>query len=278
MTEAEILNHRNAAIRTYSWKPSKTNGAAIIFVHGYAEYGGRYKQTASFFAEQGYSVFSFDHHGHGNSYGKPGLVTSWNQLVEDASLAIEHFISINPEIHSWFILGHSMGGGIATFLAKKYGDTLQGALFSAPMIDQATQAPALVIATGKLIAKFLPSLGIIPFDQSAQSRDPDVLKAFYQDHLNYKGRLRAGTGFQLLEMIKEIDTLPSQISVPVWIGHSSIDRLTSFEASKRFFNRLASTDKTFKKYDGLFHEIMNEPEKRIVLQDMLIWMQKRVKG
>jgi len=276
MSEAEILNHRNGAIRTYSWKPTQTKGAGIIFVHGYAEYGGRYKQTASFFVEQGFSVFAFDHHGHGNSYGKQGLITSWKYLIEDASLCVETFISEHPEIHSWFIIGHSMGGGISTFLAKKFGNTIQGVLFSAPLIDQAIQTPAILLRIGKVVANIAPSLGIIPFDQSAQSRDPDVLKSFFADELNYKGSLRAGTGFQLLEMIKEIDLLPSQITLPVWFGHSSIDRLTSFDASRNFFNRVASKDKTFKKYDGLFHEIMNEPEKRIVIQDMLIWIQKRL--
>lgn len=278
MNHAEILNQKNEAIRTYSWKPTQTNGAGIIIIHGYAEYGGRYKQTASFFAEQGFSVFSFDQQGHGSSYGKKGLVTSWQNLIEDASICVDSFTSEHPEIHSWFIIGHSMGGGVATFLAKKYGNLVQGVLFSAPMINHSTQTPPFLISIGKIIAKIVPSLGIIPFDQSAQSRDPDVLKSFFADDLNYKGRLRAGTGLQMLQMIDEINTLASQITVPVWFGHSSIDRLTSYDASRAFFNNVASTDKTFIKYDGLFHELMNEPEKRIVLQDMLNWMQKRLRN
>jgi acylglycerol lipase len=37
----------------------------------------------------------------------------------------------------------------------------------------------------------------------------------------------------------------------------------------------ASSDKTLKIYDGLYHEVFNEPERAAVVDDLLTWMAKR---
>ena len=39
--------------------------------------------------------------------------------------------------------------------------------------------------------------------------------------------------------------------------------------------RAGSEDKTLKRYDGLFHEILNEPERQQVLDDMADWLDAR---
>ena len=38
----------------------------------------------------------------------------------------------------------------------------------------------------------------------------------------------------------------------------------------------ASTDKTLEDYDGLYHEILNEPEREQVLADLCQWLAARV--
>lgn len=276
MKKAFFANSKGQQLQTRHWEPRLPSGAAILILHGYAEYSGRYKETASFFNEHGVDVFAIDHHGHGESYGKKGLVNSWELLVDDAEEFLAHLQKSYPEITTWFLLGHSMGGAISVLLAERRGDTLGGIILSAPLIDENTSTPGLIVALGKLVARFMPSLAVIKFEHDAQCRDSDVMKQFLSDPNNYNGRLRAGTGNQLLNMIEAVDTVPEKIRVPCWIGHSSIDRLTSFEASRAFYQRLGSEDKTFRKYDGLFHELLNEPEKRLVHQEIMQWIKKRV--
>jgi alpha-beta hydrolase superfamily lysophospholipase len=38
------------------------------------------------------------------------------------------------------------------------------------------------------------------------------------------------------------------------------------------YERAGSPDKTLKMYDGLWHEIFNEPERDIVLGDLVSWL------
>ena len=42
------------------------------------------------------------------------------------------------------------------------------------------------------------------------------------------------------------------------------------------FEGVSSSDKTLKRYEGLFHEIFNEPERAIVFADMRQWLASRV--
>lgn len=39
-----------------------------------------------------------------------------------------------------------------------------------------------------------------------------------------------------------------------WIGHGSADRVTSFDSSKRLFERLRVSDKVFREYEGWYHK------------------------
>ena len=271
-----IPNANGSPLFVRHFKAMENHKAAIFCLHGYAEHSGRYAKTAKFFNESGFDFFSFDHHGHGKSYGRKGLVESWELLLDDASHVLNEIQKKHPEIEKWFLLGHSMGGAVAALLAAEQKYEFVGMLLSAPLFDQVASNSKLTIAVGKFIASVMPNCGIIPFDADALSRDPEVIKAYKSDPLNYNGKLKARTGVQLLAMIEALKEIPTKIHIPLWIGHSTIDRLTSYKASRYYFEKMASENKTFKKYDGLFHELMNEPEKRVVLGEMLQWIQKRM--
>ena len=56
------------------------------------------------------------------------------------------------------------------------------------------------------------------------------------------------------------------------------DELVDPDASKTFFENLTLDDKTLYLYDGLFHEIYNEPEDQRdrVLADLETWLETRL--
>ena len=66
------------------------------------------------------------------------------------------------------------------------------------------------------------------------------------------------------------------LTLPVLIMHGSGDKLVDSEGSKQLYERAVSEDKTLNLYDGLYHEILNEPEKEQVLKDMVAWLDKRI--
>jgi alpha-beta hydrolase superfamily lysophospholipase len=54
------------------------------------------------------------------------------------------------------------------------------------------------------------------------------------------------------------------------------DRVAAVEASQELFQRAATTAKTLHLYPGLFHEVLNEPEKEEVRGDLIGWIEQRV--
>ena len=69
--------------------------------------------------------------------------------------------------------------------------------------------------------------------------------------------------------------MPS-ITLPLLILHGTADRLADPDGSQMIYDGVSSTDKTLKLYDGLYHEIFNEPEQEQVLADMAAWLEERV--
>lgn len=92
-----------------------SNPRAIVFVlHGYAEHSGRYEAVAAHLNAAGFSVYSFDHQGHGRSGGDRAHVQSFDHYVIDALHYIRRVQSDFDEPLPCFLLGHSMGGLVAT--------------------------------------------------------------------------------------------------------------------------------------------------------------------
>jgi len=64
--------------------------------------------------------------------------------------------------------------------------------------------------------------------------------------------------------------------LPCLMLHGTDDRLVSAKVSERIFSRILSHDKTLKLYEGLYHELLQEPEQEMVLADILDWLDKQV--
>ena len=101
------------------------------------------------------------------------------------------------------------------------------------------------------------------------------VKDYDADPLNYHGKLPART---VAELSRAIDGYPDAVpsfKLPMLILHGSSDRLVPIAGSQMVADRTGSEDKTFKAYDGLFHEILNEPERQDVLDDIAAWLDER---
>lgn len=130
------------------------------------------------------------------------------------------------------------------------------------MLDQATQPSKALVMVSRLAARIIPKRQMVQrIEAGLVSRDKDVCQEFEKDELCHD----MGTFEGFAGMLARAAELDSGLVAPadgkgegrqyrIWVGHGSGDRVTSFEASERFVNRLAVTDKEFKAYDGWFHK------------------------
>jgi alpha-beta hydrolase superfamily lysophospholipase len=67
----------------------------------------------------------------------------------------------------------------------------------------------------------------------------------------------------------------SEFSLPLLLMHGGDDKIISVKASHEFANT-KTKNCTLKIWDGLYHEIHNEPEKEEVFRFLIDWLDKEV--
>ena len=80
------------------------------------------------------------------------------------------------------------------------------------------------------------------------------------------------TGTEVMRVMAEVNARMGEVTVPLLIIHGTSDGLAHPAGSQRLYSRAASTDKTLRLCEGLFHEVLNEPEHTALLPDLVRWL------
>jgi alpha-beta hydrolase superfamily lysophospholipase len=244
------------------WRPDQagpTNGH-VILAHGYAEHSGRYAHVADRLTAAGYTAWAPDHRGHGQSKGLQANIESVGAAVGDLDLFVEVVRAREPD-GPLFLVGHSMGGLIATAYAEDHQDRLDGLALSGPLLHVAPEMAALADLDE------IPDLGLA----DVVSSDPAVVQAYKDDPLVYLGPpprdfLRA-TG-----QVEAVRARFGELTLPLLVMQGSADLLVSPQALKDVVAGVASQDLTARLWPGLWHEIFNEPGRAAVLSFLTDWL------
>jgi alpha-beta hydrolase superfamily lysophospholipase len=257
-----------------SWLPDGAVRAVVVIAHGAGEHVGRYEHVASRLVTGGFAVYGLDHRGHGHSEGPRALIDRRAYAVHD----MDQVVVLAAEAHpgeDMFLLGHSMGGCLALCYTREHQDRLTGLILSGPLAAlDAAPAPMRVLAN--VLSVVSPKLPLIAVDPSLVSRDPDVVRAYETDPLVYHGKLPVRTIAELAAAIEKFPSEVGAITIPTLIMYGTADQLCPTAGSMMLSEKVGAADKTVIPYDGLYHEILNEPEQAKVMDDMCAWLSARV--
>ncbi len=258
------------------WKPDGKVKASIALVHGLGEHSDRYQHVAEAFVNAGLSLTAFDLRGHGKSEGVRGHAPSYDAIMSDISqnidLVKEHF----PE-SPVFIYGHSLGGNLSLYYCLTRNPQLQGAIITSPGLGSAAPLPAIKLALGKMLYHLMPATQMDNgLDRSGLSRDPEVEKKYSADPTVHP-KISARLAMDLFANGQYIIDHAAEFPIPLLLMQGSADRLVSPQLTKAFAQAAPLSKITFKLWDGFYHELHNEPEKKEVLQTMIDWMTQELK-
>ena len=268
----------NDDIKLYSknWLPDKDIKAVVIIIHGLAEHIGRYNHVGKFFSLLGYAVEAYDLRGHGKSEGKRVFIDSIYEHVSDLKLYV-HYVKKQYPGKRIFLLGHSMGGEVSCIYSIENQSAVSGLILSGAVIKISDDISPLLQKLSGIVAAILPNLPITKIDSIGISRDKNVVELYDNDPLVYRGGTLARTGAEIIKGTKHIKNNMKQINIPILIMHGTSDRLADPNGSCQLYDGVTSNDKTLKLYENYYHEILNEPDKEKVMQDIIQWIDERCK-
>ena len=272
------------------WKTNHENPRGIFYIHhGMAEHIDRYKSFAEKLNSFGFHVVGHNHLGHGdNKENGEGIFApskGWSKVCNEACMVNEHFSNLYPGLPS-YVFGHSMGAFI-TISSLKRIKNLKGIFLTGTFLPSKAQLflMKILLYIEKIIFRINDDSQIhkINFqrlnsvfknprtDFDWLARDMKVVDKYIDDpncgfncsnslwlDFVHGGELvlRSDTFINLSKDIKVF--LAAGADDPCIINGGGIDGL--YEYLKIRFSNVY-----IKKFEGMRHEIQNEPSKNELL-------------
>ena len=260
------------------WEPDGRSKALLALIHGLGEHTGRYADAGKVMTDADYALIGFDLRGHGKSGGARGHCPSLDAYMQDIREFFRLMTPRHPEVPH-FLYGHSLGGLLSLVYALLNRQGLMGVVATGTALRSSLQEQKGKIAMVKVLGSLLPTMTVHSgLDPGTISRDPDVVQAYIEDPLVHY-RTSLGFGKTALSAIERCFAHAREFRLPLLMMHGTEDRLVYPGGSEDFAGLVsgAGGEVTLKLWDGLYHEIHNEPEKAEVFKFMIEWLDRHLK-
>lgn len=260
-------------------RPAGRPRGTVLVVHGLGEHGGRYGHVVAHLAAQGWATVLFDQRGHGQSGGPRGGIAAADSLLADLGRLVSDTRQGAPG--PLVLLGHSMGGlVVGRFVAEglparpaPWWQPVDGLVMSSPALDPGMNAfqKLLLTVAEPLAPNAALGNGLQP---EWVCSDPAVVRAYVADPLNHD-RITP----RLVRFIVDGGLLLRQ-AAPRWatltlLLYAGADRCVAPRGSDAFAASAPASMVAHRRYDGMAHEIFNEPDQARVLADLSTWLAAR---
>ncbi len=263
MTEQTITMKDGVQLYSQSWAATESK-ATILIVHGISEHSGRWQHVGEHFASLGFDVQCYDQRAHGRSGDGVVDTTDFALFLDDLGERVQDLLALGRPV---VLYGHSMGGLIVTAYLESERPMPAAAVLSAPALS--AEVPAIQRFLAKILSRIAPRFALkSSINGEHLCTDPSVGEAYAADPLVY---LKVSTRFAN-NLFVAMDTTSASldaISVPTLVLHGGDDPLILPAASEPLAALPCVTRVTF---DGMRHEIHNEPSSGEVFDTIQRWL------
>ncbi|MGE5355872.1 MAG: lysophospholipase [Deltaproteobacteria bacterium] len=257
-----ISGTENIKLNVRYYNDKINSDKTLIVTHGYGEHQEYYIDLANYFINNGFAVVTYDLRAHGLSEGRRGDVADFQFFVKDLEIIITESAKKNPQ-NRIYLFGHSMGGSIVlNYLLRHKNRFIEKAVITSPWLKLAFEPPVLkrfLAKTGKFLFPSLVIKGELDIDHL--SRDNDFKIRFEKDPLTYD-KISARYYHSIVDEGLFALENASHLDIPVLICHGDDDKITSFEASRKFSHDAGAEFKSFE--GGYRHVIFSESDKEAI--------------
>lgn len=274
LKEFYIVSAEKFQFFTRCWEPDTPPKAMVFLFHGLADHSGRFEKVAEKFTAAGFLFFAADLRGNGKTEGPRGHFDSYDQIMRDTDGLLEAAHAKYPNIPV-ILYGQSMGGNLALNYSLRRKPEVAAVIASSPWLRLTKPPNAIVRTLGNALGKIAPAF-IIPNGLNADdlSHSKVISKAYREDPLVH-GKISLNTFKLITESGEWAIKNSSQHQKPLLLMHGTSDPITSIDASRQFAKGV-KCEFTFRSWDGLKHELHNEPQSEEVINFMIEWLSQRL--
>jgi alpha-beta hydrolase superfamily lysophospholipase len=273
-TRMDVLKTKDGLnLDIHIWEPQSPK-AVIMAIHGGLAHAGDYVTPAMYFKDWGIATAAYDLRGHKQ---ERTYIKNFDLYLEDTEEFLKWIKSAYPNIPI-FVMGHSMGGLIATHFGIKYaaGDFLiKGYILSSPYYENAIKVPPIMIPLIKIFGKIIPK-AVIP--------GPDLTDLLTQDQ-TITARHRKDTdaglrslkptmrfGAELLKAQKWVKENFSSWNYPTFAVIAGADQVADYKEAERLFKSMNPKKLTYLFHKDNFHENFNELNRQETFEKIYEWI------
>lgn len=301
LKEFELNLRDNTKLHMYEWTGNdiKSAKAVVQLIHGSAEHAKRYDEFATYFTNNDYIVVGDDHRGHGKTakseadLGFFAEENGWEIIIDDLYEVTKYIKTTYPNLPI-VMFGHSMGSFMARHYIIKYGNNIKAIVIcGTASYNKMLLKLAIKLAKHnqkkygpKTKDKKIWSMSYAKFNKHFKkekeltgvewiSTNKKIQENFKKDPLT--GQIFSTSAFKdmfigLLFIHEEANINKAPENLPILFISGSDDPVGNYgKGVKKTYKKLKKHHKnaTMKIYPHCRHEIMNEPIKEIVFQDIL---------
>lgn len=276
-TQAPFTLRDGLNLAIYDWPlPSRQRPRAVVLiVHGLGEHAWRYDTVANRLNEWGFVVRAYDQRGHGESGGGRGALPYDDALLDDLAEVLDDTRRHIAEPWSCplILMGHSMGGVVASSFVQRGMAPVDGLVLSSPAL--ATGIGALMLKVIDLLYRFAPNLALSNgLDASKISHSAVTVEAYKNDRLVHD-RITARLARFIDANGPRVLAAAPRWKVPTLLMYAGADKLVAPVGSSSFASTAPANLLTSKCFQHMYHEIFNEADPSQVYAALQGWLDRQ---
>lgn len=259
----------------WKWETESEAKGVIVIAHNLLEHTGRYAYVITSLRRNGYHVIMGDLPGQGQtSRSNKGQIDNFEvyheHILEWLRIASEYKLPT-------FLMGIGLGGLITLNLLERTELPIEGIILLSPLTafqkNNKTRKNMLTSNIGAGVKDMRFNLGIEP---EHLTRNEEVIEETKQDGLMLKKVSYHWYKEVVNVMRKTMEHLEDIQEIPMCLMYGKDDKILDTDAILEIKTRVKTDELYFKAWDGLYHEIHNEPERPLVMRYILSYLNNKV--
>lgn len=261
------------------WEPENPR-AVFLTIHGGMDHGGNYIFPGLYFRDHQIVTLALDQHGH--DHQEKVYIPRFEVFLEDMALMIQ-WVKKNFTGYPIFILGHSLGGLIATHFGIRVQEVdplIRGYILSSPYYVNAIKVSGIVKKVAGILSFIAPKM-TVPIEDpvSHLTRDREVYERHrldIRDHIKAH-KPSARFAYELLKAQRWVPDHISEWKHPALAIVAGNDRLADSDATLKLLGQITPEVVTTLFYPDNYHENLNELNRNEIFGEIVKWVEPRIK-